>query len=90
MQAIVTKYHGATNFKGSRISATAEAGRIYLSWDDSLNVEDNHDAAALALGRKLGWVGKLASGGLPGTRGNAYVFVQPHSRPRPKTLTVLR
>ena len=37
MQAIVTKYHGATNFKGSRISATAEAGRIYLSWDDSLN-----------------------------------------------------
>ena len=31
MQAIRTRYHGATNTRGARISAQCEAGRIYVS-----------------------------------------------------------
>ena len=35
MQAITTKYHGATDRKGSRMSATTASGkRIYLAYDD--------------------------------------------------------
>lgn len=55
MQAIRTKYHGPTNTKGSRISAQCEAGRIYVSYDYALNIEDNHKAACDALVKKLGW-----------------------------------
>jgi hypothetical protein len=42
MQAITTKFICPTNFKGSRISAQADAGRIILSCDDALNMEENH------------------------------------------------
>jgi len=57
MQAIETKYHGPTDRQGSRVSATAEAGRVVLEWDHALNSERNHMRAAAALARKLGWVG---------------------------------
>lgn len=56
MQAIRTRYHGPTNTRGSRISAQAEAGRIYLGYDDSKNPSDNHKSACEALRAKLGWV----------------------------------
>lgn len=69
-QAIVTKYHGPTNTRGSRISAEAEAGKIFVGYDDALNSEDNHKLAALALIKKVGWErhlrGGLAHGVLPG------------------------
>jgi hypothetical protein len=66
MKAIVTKYHGPTNTRGSRYSATAEGGnRISLSADDRIGSEENHTAAALALCHKLDWKGELVPGGLP-------------------------
>jgi hypothetical protein len=55
MQAIVTKYIGPSNVKGSRVKATASAGSVTLHWDDSLNSDQNHCAAARALAVKFGW-----------------------------------
>lgn len=80
MQAIVTKYHGPTNYKGSRISARADAGRIVRPYDHDLTPEENHAAAAQALADRLGWTTDkgypaLAGGGLPGNAG--YCFVMP-------------
>jgi hypothetical protein len=40
-QAIVTKFLGPTDHRGSRIKATAEAGSITVSWDHGLGVEEN-------------------------------------------------
>lgn len=75
MQAIITKYHAPTNHRGARVSAKAFAGRVSVPWDDGLDVEQNHDRAALALGAKFGWKGVLVHGGLPGNSGNAYCFI---------------
>lgn len=76
MQAITTKFHPCTNLRPSRVSATAEAGRVTLSWDHGLNVDQNHLAAAVALCRKFGWKGEIVGGHLP--KGNpahmAFVF----------------
>jgi len=55
MQAIITKYHGPTDTRGSRISATVEAGRVYISYPYELNIEEAHRKAAKALQTKLGW-----------------------------------
>ncbi len=82
MQAIITKYFGPTNFRGSRVVAKCEAGSIAVPYDDALNSEDNHKAAARALADKLGWkpngtnrYAKFVSGGLPNGKGYAHVFV---------------
>ena len=72
-QAIVTKYHGPTDTKGSRVSARCQAKRIFVSWDDGLDVDANHAAAARNLAEKLGWGGKWHGGGLPCGAGNVYV-----------------
>lgn len=72
-QAIVTKYHGPTDRRGSRVSATADAGRIFVSWDDSLGIEKNHDNAARLLAEKFKWRGTWYGGGLPTGDGNVYV-----------------
>lgn len=59
MKAIITKYHEPTNFKGSRISASAEGGdRIYISYPHELS----GDEVADALCKKLNWCGKLIAG----------------------------
>lgn len=55
MQAIRTRYHGATNSRGSRISAQCEAGKVFVPFDHDLDLEGNHVAAATALRVKLGW-----------------------------------
>jgi hypothetical protein len=54
MQAITTKYIGATTFRGSRIKASCEAGSITLPYDYSEN-DGGHHFAAVALIKKLGW-----------------------------------
>lgn len=72
-QAITTKYLGPTNHRGSRIRATAQAGSVVVSWDDELDVNDNHLAAARTLAAKFSWPGRLIGGGLPSNRGNVYV-----------------
>ena len=78
MQAIVTRYHGPTNFKGSRYSAKCSRGRIMVSADYALNSEGNHKAAAAALvarfvkedaerygSRENPWARPLITGELP-------------------------
>lgn len=72
-QAIVTKFHAATNTYDARVTATCQAGRVTLPWNDSLDVPDNHTAAAKALQAKFGWSGKLAGGAMPD--GTGYCFV---------------
>jgi hypothetical protein len=75
MQSIFTKYSGATNYRGSRIKATSSSGHsVTVSWDHGLGVDDNHDRAALALAKKLGWHGRMYRGGDKGGKGNVYVF----------------
>jgi len=72
-QAIVTKYIGPTNTRGSRVKATAAAGSLTLAWDDSLNSERNHTRAAQALAEKFGWGGKWYAGVPPTDVGFCFV-----------------
>lgn len=74
-QAIVTKFVGPTNFRGSRIVVSAQAGRMIVAWDHALNTDQNRDRAAQAFADKWGWKGRLVGGGLPGS-GNCYVFAE--------------
>jgi hypothetical protein len=77
MQAIVTKYHGPTDTRGSRISARAQVGRVYVPYDDALDSTENHKAAARALCERYGWKGTLVEGGLP-EGGTVFVFREEH------------
>lgn len=65
MQAIVTKYLGATNTKPSRIKATASAGSVTISYSYDHDTEGCHRQAAQALCDKFGWKGSFVTGGLP-------------------------
>lgn len=76
MQAIHTKFFGPTNSRPARIKATADAGSMTVSWDYARDVQTNHELAALALAKKLGWDeydGRWVAGSLPG-EGYAHVF----------------
>lgn len=73
-QAIITKFYGPTNTRGSRITAKAWAGSVTVPYKHRLSAEDNHRAAAQALADKLEWQGKMIGGGLPDTSGYAFVF----------------
>ena len=64
-QAIVTKYLGPTNTRGSRVKATASAGSVTIEWDDAINTEANHNRAAMLLAYKYKWAGDYIGGGLP-------------------------
>jgi hypothetical protein len=72
MVAITTKYFGPTNFKGSRIKASANGNSVTIGFDYALGSEERHAKAARALCDKMGWKNKLIAGGLDA--GN-YVFV---------------
>lgn len=66
MKAIVVKYHGPTNTKGSRYSATAEGvARLYMSKDYSLNSDECKHEAAKKLCTKMCWPTNLIEGTLP-------------------------
>ena len=74
MQTISTKYHGATNTRGSRISATSTGGsRVYVPYRDEYSTDQNHREAVRKLTKKLGWTGRLQSGGTKA--GKVWVFV---------------
>ncbi len=75
-QAIVTKYLGPTNFRGSRVKASAQAGSVTVSWDDALDSDANHTRAAEALANKFGWPGAFCAGGSPDGKGNVYVICE--------------
>jgi hypothetical protein len=74
-QAIFTAYHGPTNTRGSRVSAKCEAGRLSLPWDDALDSEGNHKAAAQALIKKLGWDDRAWAFGSSGRLSKGETFV---------------
>ncbi len=75
---VITRYHGATDYKPSRISASAEGyDRVYISYDHSLTVTANHKAAALALATRNDWLRdgiKLSGAEMPNGNGYAFVF----------------
>lgn len=74
MKAITTKFHGPANVRGSRYTASdSDDNRTTVGADDALSSEGNHDAAALALCKKMGWSGVLVRGGLKGS--NVYVWL---------------
>ena len=71
MKAIVTKYHGPTDFKGARISASdSDGNRVIVSYDHASNAP--HREAAKALCKKMNWHGWLIEGHGPG---NIHVFI---------------
>src|SRR5689334_18153177 len=74
LQAIVTKYIGPTNFRGSRIKATAAAGSITMAYRHELNIEDNHAEAAKLLASKFDWAGFWYQGGMPNDSGYCFVI----------------
>ena len=80
-RAIRTRYVGPTNNRGSRVIADAgdRASRLTLEWDDRLNAEQNHAAAAVALTQKMGWVGEYYTPLVGGAFPDHYVWVfMPH------------
>jgi hypothetical protein len=62
MQAIFTKSLGPTNNRGARVVAECDAKRIVVSWEYSLNVEQNHERAAMLLIGQLGWTDSIKEG----------------------------
>lgn len=77
MKAIVTKYHGPTNVKGARMSASDMDGkRVIRSYRHDMNSEDNHKYIAQELCIKMKWSGTLYMGAIKG--GYAHVFRTEH------------
>lgn len=66
MQAIRTKYIGATNTKPSRMQAKCEAKTIMASYDHSLDIDGNHEAVCKALCNQLGWLPNVFGGQFDG------------------------
>lgn len=72
MKAITTKFHGATDARGSRVIASDQDGnKVIASYDHALNAEQMHAHAADMLCRKMQWAGTLIQGSLA----KGYVFV---------------
>lgn len=79
MKAITTKYHGPTNTRGARYSATDNDGhKVTVSIDYALSSEGNHNAVALAFCKKMNWQGELAVGSLANE--HVYVFIESWNR----------
>lgn len=71
-QAIQTRYLAPGSVRGSRVKASAAAGSLTLGWDNALNSEANHAAAAKALADKFSWAGNFYGGVLAD---GSHVFV---------------
>jgi 3-deoxy-D-manno-octulosonate 8-phosphate phosphatase KdsC-like HAD superfamily phosphatase len=72
-QAIIVKYLGPTNTKGSRYKATSASGLSKtLGIDHALNGEENARQAAKALADSLKWKGSMVCGSMGD---GLYVFV---------------
>lgn len=53
MQAIITRYLGPTDYRGSRIRASCERGSLTVSYPHELSGEDVHIYAAQSLVEKF-------------------------------------
>jgi len=85
LQAIETRYHGPTNYKGSRISARTPGGaRLFTSYPHEFSGIDCHAAAAEKLARQLNWIKPqdvFADHFAPGALRDSYVFIHVGDRP---------
>lgn len=76
---IITKFHGPTDARGSRVSATFDRRyRIYLPYDHALSPSDNHFQAALKLAEKHKLAGEWVDGG-GSVDGTGHVYVRLNS-----------
>ena len=74
MKAITTKYHGPTDTRGSRISASdSDGNRVSIPYDYELDSEEAHRRAAIAFCSKMKWSGADTMVG--GSIKDGYVFV---------------
>lgn len=63
MKTIVTKYHGPTNTRGSRITADdGDGNRVSTPYACELDSSENHAEACRQLCEKMGWGGRLQGG----------------------------
>jgi hypothetical protein len=75
MKAIQTRYLGATNYRGSRIKASAEGvPAVTIPYPHELDTERAHRSAAAALAARHDWTQKIHGGALP-SGDWAWVFV---------------
>ena len=64
-QSITTRYHGPTNTKPARYSATTSSGRReWHSIRHETGTDENHAGAAFTLAVRLGWPGHWQGGAL--------------------------
>lgn len=78
MKAIVTKFHGPGNTRGSRVSASdSDGNRVYISLDPTWSHDKSHQMAAIALCQKMGWLGTLYQGFLKSGQ-EVFVWGPPH------------
>ena len=76
MKAILTKYIGPSNTRGSRIKAfDSDGNSVTVPYDHALDSDANHNLAAKSLRDKMNWKGKLIGGWT--ADGMAYVFDDP-------------
>lgn len=73
-QAIVVRYSGPTNSRGSRYVANAWAGRVSRSCDNAVSAEENAALAARKLAEKYEWTGLFIMGGMPDGQARVYVW----------------
>lgn len=76
-KAIITKYLGPTDFKGSRIKASCFGGNVTVGYSSELSTEQNHALAAEMLLKKMGWAYETVAGVLPS---GEYCFVLTEKR----------
>lgn len=64
MKAIRTRYHGPTNFKGSRYQAMdGDGNTVTVSAAYELNSDENHERVAYMLMKKMQWRCIISGGG---------------------------
>lgn len=79
-QAIVTRYAGPTDHRGSRVVVKSQAGRKVYPWAHEHDVEENHRIAARQYAKQMKWWGprvRMYGGALPDGTGYAFVLVEP-------------
>ena len=76
MATIFTKYLAPTNSRGARIKAGIPTGKsISVPYDHALSDGENHDVAAAAFAKKMGWGGEGRKFSRGGTRDGGVVYV---------------
>ncbi len=74
-QAIITKYLGPTNHRGTRIKATCSAGSVTIARNYELDADEDHKIAVAVLLKKVGWGGQWVGAELDRS-GDTLVYVR--------------